>query len=91
MIEVDIVWEKVEYNFEYNMHCVVLYFTEEHVDHNIRWAMNDWCEQEFGKYADLWYSNFKQAPKNENQDMYVAYNFCFTRKDDAMKFKLVMG
>lgn len=87
------VWKHIEYEIDkFDNHCIVLYFPEEHTDHNLRWKLHEWCEKNIGTYADQWYSNFKQEPKNENQDMHVAYNvaynFCFKRKDDAMKFKL---
>lgn len=84
-------WKNVEYECKKEFgkeHHIILYFPEDH-DNRIKWKMHEWCEENIGPYADTWYSGMKQVPKNENQDMYIAYVFHFKKKENAMSFRLV--
>lgn len=86
-------WKSIEYEYLEDdilskPHCIILYFPEEH-DNGIKWKMHEWCEKNIGPYAGTWYTGTKQVPKNENQDILIAYIFHFEKKENAMSFRLV--
>jgi len=87
-------WKKVDYEYDEDditndVHHILLYFTDDHKGHDIKWIMHEWCEENIGVYADNWHSNMKQIPKPGcSHDQCVAYIFKFRQEEDAMAFKL---
>lgn len=85
----DTEYECVEDDITSNIHHIVLYFPENH-DNGIKWKIHEWCEQNIGRYAGIWYSTTKQIHiDGRSSDTLVAYVFCFKVLEDAMAFRLM--
>lgn len=87
------IWKKTEYEcveskITSKVHHIILYYPEKH-DSGIKWKMFEWCEENIGPYAGVWYYSTKSVSvEGFSGDISVADVLCFSNKEDAAYFKL---